>query len=286
MGPGPDLEATLQRDGLDFHVEHYQPSGEVRMALVTMHGFSAYCGLYRHVGHALAARGIAVTQFDGRGHGRSGGRRGHVQEFAEYLDDLGAIIEWARKQNPGVPWALMGHSLGGTIVASYVLDEKRPAKPGRLVLAAPWLKLKMKVPAPKRIGANVMAKIAPGFKSWNGLRGENISRNPAVIEGFDSDPLVFHHATAGGFMATLRAQAHVRTHAQDLKVPTLMLIAGADRIVANDAILAFAQGAGDVVTIKTYDELFHELFLELEAGTVLADIASWLTSPMPHKQTA
>lgn len=277
----PDLENTLQREGLDFHLEHYRPAGQARLAVVVMHGFSAHCGLYRHVGRALAAQGTAVTQFDGRGHGRSGGRRGHVQDFGDYLDDLGMVIAWARAQDPGVPWALVGHSLGAAIVTAYTLDEKRGEKPSRLVLAAPYFKLKMKVAAPKRMAANVLAKVAPTLSMPNGLAGKDVSRHPAAVTGFDADPLIFHVASAGWFMATLRAQAHLRTHAQELAVPTLMLLAGDDRIVANEANLAFARGAGDQVTVKTYDGLFHELFLEPEADTVLADMASWLGAPLP-----
>lgn len=285
MTDAPDLQTTLQRDGLDFHVEHYRATEPACLCLIAVHGFSAHCGLYRHVGRALAARGIAVTQFDGRGHGHSGGRRGHIEDFSDYRDDLGMVIDWARAQNPGLPWALVGHSLGGAIVAAFVLDQNSE-KPSRLVLVAPWLKLKMNVPAPKRIAANVMAKIAPTFSSGNGLVGKNVSRNPAVVAGFESDPLIFHHATAGWFMATLRAQAHLRTHAHELKVPTLMLIAGDDRIVSNDTNLTFAQGAGDAVTVKTYDGLFHELFLEPESAMVLDDLADWLVSGLPQSKTA
>jgi lysophospholipase len=284
MTTAPDVETTLQRDGLDFHVELHRATGEPRLALIAMHGFSAHCGIYRHVGHALAARGIAVTQFDARGHGRSGGRRGHIEHFADYLDDLAMVVDWARSQNAHLPWALMGHSFGATIVTSFVLApkaERKAEKPSRLVLVAPWLRLKVNVPAPKRMAANVVARIAPTLSSWNGLEGKNISRNPAVVAGFDVDPLIFHNATAGWFMATLRAQAYLRTHAQDLDVPTLMLLAGDDRIVANETNLSFAQGAGDVVRVKSYDGLYHELFLEPESATVIADVADWLVGPLP-----
>jgi len=271
----PDCETTLERDGLDFHVEHFRAQADVRLSVIFVHGFSAHCALYRHVGRALSAKGVAVTTFDGRGHGRSGGQRGHVQEFADYLDDLAMIVEWARSQNPDLPWALVGHSLGGAIVASYTLDERR-TQPDRAVLAAPYFKLKMKVPAPKRMAANVVAKVATTFSMPNGLVGKNISRNLTAVAGFDADPLIFHLASVGWFMATLRAQAHLRTHAQELKVPTLMLLAGDDRIVANEASLAFAQHAGGAVTVKTYEGLFHELFFEPEAATVIGDICGWL----------
>jgi lysophospholipase len=274
----PDLQVLLQRSGLDFHVTHHGARGEARLSAILMHGFSAHVGLYSHVAAALADQGIAVTQFDARGHGKSGGRRGHVDDFGDYLDDLAMVIEWARRRNPALPWALVGHSLGGAIVAAYVLDEKRVDKPSRLVLAAPWLKLKMNVPAPKRLAANVVAKVYPTLTSGNGLLAENLSRTPEVVAGFGSDPLVHHVATAGWFMTTLRAQAHLRTHAAELKVPTLMLLAGDDRIVANEASETFAKDAGSIVEVRRYERLFHELYLEPEAETVVMDMREWLLS--------
>jgi alpha-beta hydrolase superfamily lysophospholipase len=281
----PDLETSLVRSGLSLHVEHYRPRASARLALVMVHGFSPHCGIYRHVGAALAALGIAVTQFDNRGHGRSGGRRGHVGDFAEYLDDLQEVAAWARNQDPGLPLAMMGHSMGGAIVADFALDDARTEKPHALVLAAPYLKLRMKVPAPMRLAANVAARVLPTLSGPNGLRAEEISRNPEARAGFQQDPLIHHSASAGWFMATLRAQARIRTHADKLRVPTLVLLAGNDRIVANEANLAFAQNAGSIVEVRTYDGLYHELFLEPEADRVLSDIGAWLLS-RPQKETA
>jgi alpha-beta hydrolase superfamily lysophospholipase len=276
----PDLQVVLQRSDLDFYVVHHAARGEPRLNAILMHGFSAHVGLYSHVATALADHGIAVTQFDGRGHGESGGRRGHVDDFGDYLDDLAMVVEWARRKTPALPWALVGHSLGGAIVAAYVLDEKRVDKPSRLVLAAPWLKLRMNVPAPKRFAANIVAKVHPTLSMGNGLRAEELSRNPEVIAGFNKDPLVHHVASAGWFMTTLRAQAHLRTHAAELKVPTLMLLPGDDRIVANEASETFARNAGAIVEVRRYEGLFHELYLEPEAEAVVTDIRLWLLSPL------
>jgi lysophospholipase len=144
----------------------------------------------------------------------------------------------------------------------------------------------MKVSAPKRAAANLAAHVLPTLTMPNGLTAENISRNPLVLAGFDKDPLVHHVATAGWFMATLRAQARIRLQAKELHVPTLLLLAGGDRIVANEASFAFAREAGDLVEVRSYDRLFHEMFLEPEADVVLADIATWLLDGTPLKETA
>ncbi|HEX7500665.1 MAG TPA: alpha/beta hydrolase [Polyangia bacterium] len=284
--PTPGLETSLQRAGHELHVEHYRARGETRLTLVMVHGYSAHCGLYRHVAAAFASAGMAVTQFDCRGHGRSSGRRGHIVDFDEYVDDLAMIVDWARQQNAGKPWVLLGHSMGGAISLAFVLDKARREKPSRLALAAPWLKLKMKVSAPKRAAANIAARVLPTLTMPNGLTAENLSRNPLVLAGFDKDPLVHHVATAGWFMAALRAQARIRLQAKELHVPTLLLLAGGDRIVANEATLAFAREAGPIVEVRDYPELFHELFLEPEADVVLADISKWLLAGSPEKKTA
>jgi lysophospholipase len=285
-GSTPDIETSLQHAGCAIHVEHYRARGETRLSLVMVHGYSAHCGLYRHVGTAFASAGIAVTQFDLRGHGRSSGRRGHIVDFDEYVDDLAAIVEWAQQQDAGKPWVLLGHSMGGAISLAFVLNRAKTEEPSRLVLAAPYLKLKMKVSAPKQMAADVAARVFPTLTMPNGLTAENVSRNPLVLAGFDKDPLVHHVATAGWFMATLRAQARMRQQAKELDVPTLCLLAGGDRIVANEATLAFAREAGSIVEVSNYPELFHEMFLEPEADAVLADISTWLAPGSADKKTA
>jgi alpha-beta hydrolase superfamily lysophospholipase len=275
-GALPDLETTLERDGPALHLEHYHARGPQRLALVMVHGFSAHAGLYRHVGAAFASQGIAVTQFDCRGHGRSQGRRGHVDDFADYLEDLGAVVAWACARSPSLPWALAGHSLGGAIVLAALLEDRPRLSPQAVVLVAPWLRLRMKVPKPKLLAANVAARVLPLLTLGNGLRAEDVSRNPLVLANFDKDPLVHHVATAGWFMATLRAQARIRARASSLRAPTLLLLAGEDRIVDNEASQAFARATPGVVEAREYPTLFHEVVLEPEAPAVLADIAAWL----------
>lgn len=283
--PAPDLEEVLTTNGAKLHVEHFRPQGPPGGALVSVHGFAAHCGLYRHVGAALAAHGIAVTQFDCRGHGRSDGRRGYVRRFDDYLSDLEVVMARARTVaglSAQQPLALMGHSHGATVALDYVLSGR--GKPDRLVLATPYLALKMRVPGYKRLLARLVGQVWPTLTMGNEIRPQDVSRNPAVIENFDKDPLVHRVATPRWYLEVLAAQARIIAAADRLHVPTLLLVVGQDRIVSTETALTFARAAGPRVTVRQYDTLFHELFLEPEREQVVTDIAAWLTAP-PSQQS-
>jgi alpha-beta hydrolase superfamily lysophospholipase len=275
----PTRTERLAAAGVELHVEHFLPASPARLVLVTVHGYGAYCGIYRHVAGAMLTHGIAVTQFDCRGHGLSQGRRGHVERFDDFHADLGLVVRRARELSPEIPWALMGHSLGGAIVLDHVLRRRSDPQPDRLVAVAPWLELKLKVSMPKRAAAEVFSRLTPTLTMSNGLKGEDLSRSPEVVANFFRDPLVHHVATAGCVAAILRTQAALRTMAAELKVPTLFLVAGQDRIVSTDATLAFAQAAGKIAEVQQYPALFHEMFLEPEREQVVNDIATWLAPP-------
>jgi alpha-beta hydrolase superfamily lysophospholipase len=76
------------------------------------------------------------------------------------------------------------------------------------------------------------------------------------------------------------AGEQARRRAGSLSVPTLMLVAGSDRLVRPEGSRVFAQGAPkEHVTLHVYDPLFHELFNELEADRqrVLGDLEGWLS---------
>jgi alpha-beta hydrolase superfamily lysophospholipase len=110
----------------------------------------------------------------------------------------------------------------------------------------------------------------------NGIKAEDLSRNTEVVAKFFSDPLVHHVATAGWFAGVLRTQAALRAMAAQLQIPTLVLVAGQDRIVSSEATLAFAEAAGSTARVRRYPALYHELFLEPEREQILGDVADWL----------
>jgi alpha-beta hydrolase superfamily lysophospholipase len=284
--PVPDAEETaVTPDGLVLHVERFVPRTAPLGLLVIVHGFSAHIGNFRHVGRACADAGLATTLFDCRGHGRSQGRRGHVARFADFVSDLDLVMAGARALWPAIPLSLAGHSHGALICMTYMREPVAPAAERRLtqpadvrslVLAAPFFGLRLKVPAVKLALAKPLGSIWPTLALANGVKGTDVSRVPEVQAGFYTDPLIHHVATPRWFNEVRAAQERALAIAEgDLQTPTLILMAGADRVVSNDAILAFARAAGPMAEVKRYDNLFHEMFLEPERDQVIADLIRW-----------
>lgn len=174
----------------------------------------------------------------------------------------------------------MGHSHGGMVALDHVLAGRFGAPPDRLVLAAPWLALAMQVPVWKRVAGRMLGRVWPTLSMRNEIKAQDVSRNPLVVANFDLDPLVHHVATARWFVEALATEARVRGAAATLRVPTLLLVAGEDRVVSSPAARAFAAAAGPIVQVREYADLYHELFLEPEHRDVVAEIARWLTNPL------
>jgi alpha-beta hydrolase superfamily lysophospholipase len=276
MAHSPDAEETLTAfDGLKLHVETSDAIPPARAAVVMVHGFSAHCGLFRHVPAALARAGFAVTAFDCRGHGRSEGRRGYVKRFSDYADDLGRVIARARERSPGLRLAVVAHSQGVAITLDYLF--RGVGTFDALVAAAPYLDLKMKVPLYKRMISPVMGVVWPTLTMSNEISLDLTCSNPEACAAMAADPLIGRVATPRWFNEVRATQARLRASATSLKIPTFMPVAGEDRLIDSATAIAFAKAAGPIVDLKVYEKLFHEMYLEADRDVVIADVVDWLS---------
>ncbi|HEX5630650.1 MAG TPA: alpha/beta hydrolase [Acidimicrobiia bacterium] len=254
-------------DGTALFRHEWEPTGPSRSTILLVHGLGEHSGRYEHVAGMLTARGHTVIAPDLRGFGRSGGRRAHVAAWDHYLDDLAAEHASARKR--GRPLVLLGHSMGGLVALSYVLH--RP-KPDFLVLSAPALANNL--PRSKRIAARVLGTVLPRLSIRNGLRGEQLSTDPAVGERYFADPLVLQSTTLGLGCRALAEADDCRDRLFGLTVPTLVLHGGDDSIVPPRASEPLAALAG--VQRVVLPGLRHEIFNE--GGGVVATrlMLDWL----------
>lgn len=254
-----------------------------RGVVVLLHGYCEHRGRYRHVAEHLNARGYDVLAGDLRGHGGSDGDRGFVWRFRDYQDDVSAFLREAAVAFPGEPREngerprpiLVGHSMGGLVALQFALAHPQALR--ALVLSSPFLGLKLKVPGWKRGMGLLASLLRPKLRLPNELPSTDLSHDEAICRAYATDPLVTHEATARWFTETLAAQSDTLARAGQVKVPTLMLQAGDDRIVdpsVSQAVFARIGAADKSLTL--YPGLFHEIFNELEKDRVLSDMTTWL----------
>jgi len=263
------------RDGTQLHCADYFPANPPHSSIVFMHGLGEHCGRYTHVADYFCARGFAVRTYDHRGHGKSSGKRGDIPHPDSLLDDAQQVMQdWEASCPTSVTrHLLLGHSMGGLFAAKFALS-KMCALDG-LILSAPALAIYMNFV--ERSLLKVLSTIAPALTLSNGLKTTFLSHDPKVVASYLADPLVHDRISARLLNSMLTTMHDVFSHASSLDLPTLLLVAGQDKLVDSTGSLRFAQASPEnYLRLHAYDNLYHEIFNELDAKAVLDDVSTWL----------
>jgi alpha-beta hydrolase superfamily lysophospholipase len=274
-------ESTLAAaDGTPLFVRDWPLAAAAsrRGGLVLMHGLGEHCGRHARVARFFNACGYAVRSYDHRGHGRSGGARGDVPDSAAIVNDAKLVLDDFVRQGDTASAAgpaplLFGHSMGGLFAARFASARLAPLR--GLILSSPALALPLS--ARQKILLKILGAVAPGLAVPNGLQARYLSHDPAVEPAYAADPLVHRKISARLLRAMLEAIGWVQAHAAALSIPTLMLVAGDDRLVAAGGSRAFfSRLAAGVGTLRVYDDFYHEIFNERGAAQVFDDTRAWL----------
>jgi alpha-beta hydrolase superfamily lysophospholipase len=261
-------------DNLAFYFQGWQPDAPPAAAICLVHGLGEHTGRYMHVAAALNAAGYAVLGFDLRGHGKSGGLRGHTPAYDTLMDDIGRLLDEAAARYPVGPRFLYGHSLGGNLVLNYALRRK-PAIAG-VVSTSPGLRVATPPPAAQIALAKVMNRIYPAMQMPNGLALDNLARDPEVIRAYTSDPLVHNKISVRLALEMLGAGEWALAHAAEFPVPLLLVHGSADRLTSAAASQEFAARVRSDCTLKIWDGFYHETHNEPEKADVIGFMVEWL----------
>src|SRR5690349_17717716 len=100
------------------------PEKAPRAVLGIVHGFNEHLGRYGATKEALVKEGFAVHAFDMRGHGQSDGKRGHIDRFTHYVDDLERFYARIKAAAAGKPLFLLAHSNGALVTALFLMERQ------------------------------------------------------------------------------------------------------------------------------------------------------------------
>jgi alpha-beta hydrolase superfamily lysophospholipase len=264
-------------DGTPLLIRRWAAASDRWAQLLLVHGLAEHSGRYERTGRLLAEAGIDVTAFDLRGHGGSGGRRGDVERWTDYLDDIAVRLASVRAEAGGRPVVLFAHSYGGLISTDYVLSG-RPA-PDLLVLSGPALDDGL--PRWQHVVAPLIARVLPTLAFRNAWSPDVLSRDPDVGRLALLDPGSPERMTTRLGAFGFAAQERVRATLATLAVPTLVFHGSDDRLVPPAATEAFEALPG--VTRRVYPGLRHETLNEPEGPQVVADVIAWLREAVDRR---
>nr|ABB79946.1 lysophospholipase [uncultured bacterium pES01019D12] len=243
--------------------------------LVLAHGFSEHSGRYQYFAERLCAAGIAVIALDHRGHGKSPGRRGHINAMADYRGDIGAVINLAEIKWPGIPRVIFGHSMGSLIVLDYVLHHPRGLA-GVITSGAGLEPAGIATPL-TILAARTLSRIWPTFALPVKVKAADLTRDQQEIDCYNNDPMVHSNGTARWGSEMLKAIEWIKQRSGDLDLPILMMHGTSDNLNLASGSQNFIAGVSfPDKSLYLYPDCLHELHNDLEKEKVLTDLTDWI----------
>jgi acylglycerol lipase len=271
------VRTYLTSDGLRLHFRHWSAAAKVRGVVVALHGIQSHSGWYDYSSQRLAEAGFEVYFADRRGAGLNDFRRGHADHGERLLQDVRQLVRLVRREHPGVPLSLLGLSWGGKIAAALACSS--PEFLDHLVLLYPGLASQIR---PTRWQALQLK-----FARHHDMRHKPVTiplEDPRLMttdaerqEFINNDPLALRIVTSGFLNAGRDLEQVVHRHADRIHHPTLLMLAGRDRIIDNSRtkILVDSFSTKKLTTV-CYPEAQHTLEFESVRDQFVGDLVSWL----------
>ena len=277
------------------HAVEWLPEGRPRAVLQISHGVAEYILRYEPFAEYLTARGFAVAGHDHLGHGGSvapGGARlyfGPRGSWEWVVDDICTRFGLLKKQFPGIPHFLLGHSMGSFLVRTYLIRCPGTVD-GAVIMGTGQMPAAL---VGRRVGEDrsspMVDKLA--FGGYNRRFAPNrtgfdwLSLNEENVDRYIADPLCGGNATVGLFRELLRGLRFI-AKPENLKkmnanTPVLFISGAMDPVGdcgrgVRRAYRSFKKAGARDVSIRLYPELRHEILNEACREEVYRDLYLWL----------
>ena len=300
------------RDGIHkLYSVKYLPEGEPKASVQIIHGMSEYMGRYEAFAKYLVEQGYVVTGEDHLGHGLSvpeGETYGYFCDMdpaTVLVRDVHRLKKTVQAQYPGVPFVILGHSMGSYILRNYLCRYGTGIQAA--IIMGTGMENKASVSFVKGL-SKLIGKIY-GEKHLSGTldklvmgnynkRIENprtpsdwLSHDEEVVNQYRIDPLCGFPFTVNGYGALFELVSRLfkQENLEKLpaQLPTLVVSGEEDPVGAYGegvkAAFASMQGAGmQKLELKFYPGDRHEILNELDKQQVMEDIAAWLEKVLPQ----
>jgi alpha-beta hydrolase superfamily lysophospholipase len=272
----PKIESYPAADGTRLTVHVWSTGTSPRARAVFLHGISSHAGWYNRGSQHLAAAGVEVRFLDRRGSGLNAERRGDVDHWGTWIDDVAVYLRRLR-DNDASPLALFGISWGGKLAAA--VARRHPDLVGGLGLICPGLyspfepgpakRLALRIPVPRQIQHRRFA--IP-------LRDPALFTDTPAWQAFIADdPLTLREITWRFAREDRALTRYARQSAPLLSMPLLLMLSGRDRIIDNRRVLDFYRRVSSAKkTLIEYPSAAHTLEFEPDPKPYFSKLSDWI----------
>ena len=283
-----------------------------RAVLQLVHGVSEYVGRYDHFARFLAEHGFVVCGEDHLGHGLTvdDGKYGYFGEkdgWKHVITDVHRMREIAGERWPGLPYFIMGHSMGSFLTRMYLL--RWPGTVTGAILSGTGQESRLNVALGRRIALHERKKLgAEGHSDTvqkvslgaynkkfapNRTTADWISRDERVVDAYLADPLCQFTPSVSMFADMMEGLKFIgdqeNLSALDRNTPIYLFsgdqdpVGGMGKGVRKVHRMYEKAGVRDL-TLKLYPGGRHEMLNELNRDEVYRDTLAWLEMHLPAEK--
>jgi len=238
-----------------------------------IHGYGEHIQRYDHVAKALNDIDLNVFGFDMRGHGKSTGMQGYINQFADYLSDAMAVIDFIQKEGNSIDY-ILAHSMGGLLLASLLIEKK--IQPKAVVFSSPMLMPDAGVPKILIALSSFLSKTLPKLRTIT-IDPNKIATDKETVENYKSDALILHKGLpARTGKSFLDQMSWVRSELSEISIPFLVVTGTADEVINPEGSKFLFENAssGDKQYLP-FEGYYHELMNETIRDQVIEEIKDW-----------
>lgn len=273
--------STSKRPQNDLFYQSWT-SANPRATLVLTHGIAEHSDAYHEAALDLVPRGFDIYSFDLRGHGRSDGHRGYIDNFGRYSLDLACFVRYLQSgplKASKIPLVMLGHSMGGLITLRYLVEQGAAAPADALILSSPALGISLPISPLKEFAAAALMKYLPMVTLPNDIPYDKLTHVEARWKKYPGDVLRHDKISPAMYFGMLESFEKVNAEASKIKIPTLVVTAGDERIVSRAAVESFFPKLGsEKKKLIIYEQSYHEILNDIERDQVIEDIDVFVTS--------
>lgn len=260
-----------------IYYQTWSPDDAPKGVVLVIHGYGEHSGRYMNVVNTLVPEGYTVWALDHRGHGKSGGRRCHVNRFSDFYSDVKMIEDLARKEYPDLPFHLVGHSMGSIISNHYMATQADQSKYSSLTLSGTGAAPGPAINTVTQLMSKIFSVLLPKMSIPSGLDPQFISHDAKVVEDYITDPLVETKITPRLGNELMKHVSKMTDVAPNLSVPTLMQLGSEDDAFHPDSWDDLYNSiASKDKEFKKYEGYRHEVYNEVKKEVPLGDLKDWI----------